>query len=218
VFKRTKNNSVIIVTNTTRRNSSSFISSSSFKRLGGLEQSLNNSYALLGGFVVGVGKKKTTNKAPAFSVVAAAATETTTTETAASKRKASACLTMMMKTMNTFLGVTNELGASLLALVALLCNCAYFSANTMTSGASDFAIVVIILMNKIALGALLVKTLAAFALPVDIQSYLAYATFPWRPREAVCEQEGFNHRRFARVGGSDCLLRELLWSERRIGE
>merc|ERR1712216_374233 len=91
--------------------------------------------------------------------------------------------------MYTFLGVTNELGASLLALVALLCNCAYFSANTTTSGASGFAIVVIILMNKIALGALLVKTLAAFALPVDIQSYLAYATFPWRPREAFANKK-----------------------------
>ena len=186
--KRTKKNSGIIVTNTTRRNSSSFISSPSFKRLGGLEQSFNNSYALKGGFVGGVGKKKTTNKAPAFSVVAAAATEETTTETAASKRKASAFPTMM-KTMNTFLGVTNELGASLLALVALLCNCAYFSANTTTSGASGFAIVVIILMNKIALSALLVKTLAAFALPVDIQSYLAYATFPWRPREAFANKK-----------------------------
>jgi len=180
--KRTKKNSVL-VTNTTRRNSSFISSSSSFKRR---EQRSFNSYALLGGFVVGKNehdkkKKKKRNKAPAFSVTAAA-TETTT-ETAASKRKASAFPTMM-KTMNTFLGVTNELGASLLALVALLCNCAYFSANTMTSGASGFAIVVIILMNKIALGALLVKTLAAFALPVDIQSYLAYATFPWRPREA----------------------------------
>ena len=182
--KKTKKNSGIIVTNTTRRNSSSFISSSSFKRR---EQRSFNSYALKGGFVVGVGKKKTTNKAPAFSVVAAAATETTT-ETAASKRKASA-FPMMMKTMNTFLGVTNELGASLLALVALLCNCAYFSANTMTSGASGFAIVVIILMNKIALGALLVKTLAAFALPADVQSYLAYATFPWRPREAFANKK-----------------------------
>ena len=180
--KRTKKNSVL-VTNTTRRNSSFISSSSSFKRR---EQRSFNSYALLGGFVVGKNehdkkKKKKRNKAPAFSVTAAA-TETTT-ETAASKRKASAFPTMM-KTMNTFLGVTNELGASLLALVALLCNCAYFSANTTTSGASGFAIVVIILMNKIALGALLVKTLAAFALPVDIQSYLAYATFPWRPREA----------------------------------
>ena len=182
--KKTKKNSGIIVTNTTRRNSSSFISSSSFKRR---EQRSFNSYALKGGFVVGVGKKKTTNKAPAFSVVAAAATETTT-ETAASKRKASA-FPMMMKTMNTFLGVTNELGASLLALLALLCNCAYFSANTMTSGASGFAIVVIILMNKIALGALLVKTLAAFALPADVQSYLAYATFPWRPREAFANKK-----------------------------
>ena len=186
--KKTKKNSGIIVTNTTRRRHSSFSlsSSSSRKRLGGSEQSFTNSYALKGGFVVGVGKKKTTNKAPAFSVVAAAASETTT-ETTASKRKASPFLTMM-KTMNTFLGVTNELGASLLALVALLCNCAYFSANR-TSGASGFAIVVIILMNKIALGALLVKTLAAFALPVDIQSYLAYATFPWRPREAFANKK-----------------------------
>ena len=183
--KKTKKNSGIIVTNIARRrNSSLSLSFSSFKRLGGSEQSFTNSYL---GFVVGVGKKKTTNKAPAFSVVAAAASETTT-ETTASKRKASPFLTMM-KTMNTFLGVTNELGASLLALVALLCNCAYFSANTMTSGASDFAIVVIILMNKIALGALLVKTLAAFALPVDIQSYLAYATFPWRPREAFANKK-----------------------------
>ena len=182
--KRTKENSGIIVTSTTRRNSSSFISSSSsFERRE--QRSLRSSYAL---FVVGVGKKKTTNKAPAFSVVAAATTEETTTETAASKRKASAFPTMM-KTMNTFLGVTNELGASLLALVALLCNCAYFSANTTTSGASGFAIVVIILMNKIALSALLVKTLAAFALPVDIQSYLAYATFPWRPREAFANKK-----------------------------
>jgi dehydrogenase/reductase SDR family protein 7 len=44
-------------------------------------------------------------------------------------------------------------------------------------------------MNKIALSALLVKTLAAFALPVDIQSYLAYATFPWRPREAFANKK-----------------------------
>ena len=183
--KKTKKNSGIIVTNIARRRNSSF-SSSSFKRLGGLEQSFTNSYL---GFVVGVGKKKTTNKAPAFSVVAAAATEETTTETAASKRKAVSAFPTMMKTMNTFLGVTNELGASLLALVALLCNCAYFSANTTTSGASGFAIVVIILMNKIALSALLVKTLAAFALPVDIQSYLAYATFPWRPREAFANKK-----------------------------
>ena len=181
--KKTKKNSGIIVTNITRRRNSSFsLSSSSFKRLGGSEQSFTNSYL---GFVVGVGKKKTTNKAPAFSVVAAAATETTT-ETTASKRKASPFLTMM-KTMNTFLGVTNELGASLLALVALLCNCAYFSANRTSGG--GYAIVVIILMNKIALGALLVKTLAAFALPVDIQSYLAYATFPWRPREAFANKK-----------------------------
>ena len=185
--KRTKKNSVL-VTNTTRRNSSFISSSSSFKRR---EQRSFNSYALLGGFVVGKNendkkKKKKRNKAPAFSVTAAA-TETTT-ETAASKRKASAFPTMM-KTMNTFLGVTNELGASLLALVALLCNCAYFSANTMTSGASGFAIVVIILMNKIALGALLVKTLAAFALPADVQSYLAYSAFPWRPREAFANKK-----------------------------
>ena len=180
-MKRTKKNSGIIVTSTTRRNSSSFISSSSsFERRE--QRSLRSSYAL---FFVGVGKKKTTNKAPAFSVVAAAATETTT-ETTASKRKASPFLTMM-KTMNTFLGVTNELGASLLALVALLCNCAYFSANRTSGG--GYAIVVIILMNKIALGALLVKTLAAFALPVDIQSYLAYATFPWRPREAFANKK-----------------------------
>ena len=183
--KRTKKNSGIIVTSTTRRNSSSFIFSSSFPFERREQRSVRSAYAL---FVVGVGKKKKTNKAPAFSVVAAAATEETTTETAASKRKASAFPTMM-KTMNTFLGVTNELGASLLALVALLCNCAYFSANTTTSGASGFAIVVIILMNKIALGALLVKTLAAFALPVDIQSYLAYATFPWRPREAFANKK-----------------------------
>lgn len=182
VFKRTKKNSFgIIVTSTTGRNSSSFISSSSSSSFERREQR-----SAKGGFVVGVGKKKTTNKAPAFSVVAAAATEETTTETAASKRKA---FPTMMKTMNTFLGVTNELGASLLALVALLCNCAYFSANTTTSGASGFAIVVIILMNKIALSALLVKTLAAFALPVDIQSYLAYATFPWRPREAFANKK-----------------------------
>ena len=185
VFKRTKKNSFgIIVTSTTGRNSSSFISSSSSSSFERREQR-----SAKGGFVVGVGKKKTTNKAPAFSVVAAAATEETTTETAASKRKAVSAFPTMMKTMNTFLGVTNELGASLLALVALLCNCAYFSANTTTSGASGFAIVVIILMNKIALGALLVKTLAAFALPVDIQSYLAYATFPWRPREAFANKK-----------------------------
>ena len=188
--KKTKKNSGIVTHTTTRRRNSSFISSSlssssSCKRRGGGEQSFND--ALKGGFVVGVGKKKETNKAPAFSVVAAAATETTPETAAASKRKASAFLTTM-KTMNTFLGVTNELGASLLALVALLCNCAYFSANTMTSG-GGFAIVVIILMNKIALGALLVKTLAAFALPADVQSYLAYSAFPWRPREAFANKK-----------------------------